>query len=198
MSPEMKTIVVIIHFLGVLLMAAPFYALIVVNERARFGAPPGYNTDRYLEQTISSVPIRCYAYLSVVLITGLILAAGQATFGWGGLIANWMLLLKWLVLIALLSVLSYIHFGIQPKINTLLSPLKLGEMLPEDKRPTLVRLRTRRKRLAGTCLFLVFSAILLGVRLLNPLHWIIFIVLVALAGLFAWRVFKTGVRWGWV
>lgn len=198
MSPELKTIVVIIHFLGVLLMAAPFYALIVVNERARFGAPPGYNTDRYLEQTIGSVPIRCYAYLSVVLITGLILAAGQATFGWAALIMKWQLLLKWVILIALLSVLSYIHFGIQPKINALLAPLKLGEMLPDDKKPLLVRFRTRRKRLAGTCLFLVFSALLLGVRLVNPLNWIVFVILIALAGLFAWRVFKTGVRWGWV
>ncbi|MBI2848207.1 MAG: hypothetical protein HYX83_03440, partial [Chloroflexi bacterium] len=54
MSPDVRTVVIIIHFIGVLLMAAPFYALVVVNERARFGGPPGYNTDRYMEQMITS------------------------------------------------------------------------------------------------------------------------------------------------
>ncbi|MBI4287242.1 MAG: hypothetical protein HY671_02300 [Chloroflexi bacterium] len=198
MSPDVRTIVIIIHFLGVLLMAAPFYALVVVNERARFGAPPGYNTDRYMEQMITSQAIRCYAYLGVVLVTGLVLAAGQKGFGWGGLLANWVLLLKWVAVAALLGLLSYIHFSLQPKVNALLAQLRPGELLSDDRKPVLMGLRTRRKRMAGTCLFLVFSALLLGVRLVSQLNWIAFVVLIALSGLFAWRVFKTGVRWGWV
>lgn len=158
MSPEIRTVVIILHFLGVFLMAAPFYSLVVVNERARFGAPPGYNTDRYLEQMITSQAIRCYAYLAVVLVTGLILTAGQEGFRWGSLINNWVLLLKWIILAALATLLFYIHLGLQPKITALLAPLKL----------------------------------------VNPLNIIIFIVLIALAGLFSWRVFKTGVRYGWI
>lgn len=195
MSPEIKTILIILHFIGVFLMAAPFYSLVVVNERAKFGGPPGYNTDRYMEQMITNQAIRCYAILSVVLVTGLILTIN---FGWAALIMNWVLLLKWLIFIALVSLLSYVHFGIQPKINALLAPLKQGEILPDDKKPFLVGYRIRRKRLAGTCLFLVLTALILGIKLINPLNITIVLVLIALAGLFAWRVFKTGVRYGWV
>ena len=195
MSPDFRTILIILHFLGVFLMAAPFYSLVVVNERAKFGGPPGYNTDRYMEQMITNQAMRCFAILAVVLITGLVLTI---TFGWAALIMNWVLLLKWLIFIALVSLLSYVHFGIQPKINALLAPLKQGEILPDDKKPVLMGYRMRRKRLAGTCLFLVLTALILGIRLINPLNIIIVLVLVALAGLFAWRVFKTGVRYGWI
>ena len=195
MSPEIRTILIIFHFLGVFLMAAPFYSLVVVNERAKFGGPPGYNTDRYMEQMITNQAIRCFAILAVVLVTGLILTIN---FGWAALILNWVLLLKWLLLVALVSLLSYVHFGIQPKINTLLASLKQGEILADDKKPILMGYRMRRKRLAGICLFMVLTALILGIRLINPLNGIIVLVLIALAGLFAWRVFKTGVRYGWI
>ncbi|MBI2866364.1 MAG: hypothetical protein HYX99_03270, partial [Chloroflexi bacterium] len=36
-----------IHLFATVYMAAPLYALLTVNERARFGAPLNYHTDRY-------------------------------------------------------------------------------------------------------------------------------------------------------
>ena len=69
MAPEIRVVVLLLHLVAMLFMAAPLYALITVNERARFAAPPNYNTDRYLENVIKNQPIRCYAYLAVILVT---------------------------------------------------------------------------------------------------------------------------------
>ena len=44
MSPEVRVVVLLFHLLSMLFMAAPLYALITVNERARFTVPPNYNT----------------------------------------------------------------------------------------------------------------------------------------------------------
>jgi len=77
----------LMHLIAALFMAAPLYMLIMVNERARFAVPPGYNTDRYMENIIKGQPIRCYTYLAVVLITGLLLT-GLDGWGWRALVGN--------------------------------------------------------------------------------------------------------------
>lgn len=52
MPTEARAVVLLLHLVAMLFMAAPLYALITVNERARFAVPPNYNTDRYLENVI--------------------------------------------------------------------------------------------------------------------------------------------------
>lgn len=196
MTPDLRALVHLLHLVAVLLMAAPFYMLIVVNERGRLGLPPNYNSDRYLENIIKNQPVRCYAFLAVVLITGLLLV-GYGGYGWAALITDWAILLKEVALLVLLGLLSYVHFGIQPQIEALLSGLKAGEPLPEASRPRLVALRTRRKRLAAVCLFLVLAAFIMGVRVVAAYNIWLLLALLLLAILFAWRAFKAPVPYGW-
>src|SRR4030066_1588334 len=107
---EIRSILLLLHLLSMLFMAAPLYMLIIVNERARFTVPPGYNTDRYMENIIKGQPIRCYSYMAIILVTGILLTWSS---GW-----NWTapaLIAKLVVFAVLIGLLSYVHFGIQPR-----------------------------------------------------------------------------------
>jgi len=193
---EWRSIILVIHLISTLFMAAPLYMLIIVNERARFGLPPGYNTDRYMENIIKRQPIRCYAYLAVILITGLLLVWFTG-LRWTSLFTDWTLAIKVVAFILLVSFLSYIHFGLQPKIETILSALKPDGLLPEEVKPKLVVLRMRRKKFSGVCLFLVLTSLLAGARLTLELSPLIFFIFVALSALFAWRAYKVPLPRGW-
>jgi len=177
-------------------MSAPLYMLIIVNESARFGLPPGYNPDRYMDNIIKKQPIRCYAYLAVILVTGLLLILITG-LGWTSLFSDWTLAIKVVAFILLTSLLSYIHFGVQPKIETILSTVKPDGLLPDEEKPKLLALRTRRKRFSGLCLFLVLTSLLAGTRLTLGLSPLIFFVFVILSALFAYRAYKVPIPKGW-
>lgn len=192
MSLEVRIIVLILHLVAMLFMAAPLYMLIIVNERGRFAVPPGYNTDRYMENIIKRQPIRCYAYMAVILITGILL-----TWAKGWIWTDWALITKLVVFALLLGLLSYVHFGIQPRIEKVLAGCKPGEEVAASERPTLVAWRRRRKRLAATCLFLVLTALIMGVRVTwGYAPWLVAVFMVA-AALFAWRAYRKPVEFGW-
>ena len=80
MSFEAYVTVLMLHLVATLFMAAPLYALLAVGERGRFTIPPNYNTDRYLENILKSQPRRCYAYMAMILVTGILLTWSK---GWG-------------------------------------------------------------------------------------------------------------------
>lgn len=193
---DLRSIILAIHLIAMLFMAAPLYMLIIVNERAKFAVPPGYNTDRYMENIIKKQPVRCYAYLSVILATGLLLMwiTGR---GWSTLFIDWTLLIKVVTLILLVTFLSYIHFGVQPKIEKVLSEIKPDSLLPDSEKPKLITLRTRRKRFSAMCLFLVLTALLAGTRLTLGLTPLILFIFVALSALFAYRAYKVPIPKGW-
>ena len=193
---EWRSIILVIHLVSTLFMAAPLYMLIIVNERARFGLPPGYNTDRYMENIIKRQPIRCYAYLAVILVTGLLLI-WITGLGWTSLFSDWTLATKVGAFILLSSFLSYIHFGLQPKIETILSALKPDGLLPEEVKPKLVVLRMRRKKFSGVCLFLVLTSLLAGARLTLGLSTLVFFIFIIFSALFAWRAYKVPLPRGW-
>jgi hypothetical protein len=193
---EWRSIVLVIHLISTLFMAAPLYMLIIVNERARFGLPPGYNTDRYMENIINRQPIRCYAYLAVILITGLLLI-WITGLRWTSLFTDWTLAIKAVAFILLVSFLSYIHFGVQPKIETILSIVKPDGLLSEEMKPKLITLRMRRKKFSGVCLFLVLTSLLAGTRLTLGLSPLIFFIFVILSALFAYRAYKVPIPKGW-
>ena len=173
-------------------MAAPLYALITVNERARFAVGPNYNTDRYLENVIKSQPIRCYAFLAMISVTGLLLI-----WHGGWVWTDWALIIKLVAAVAIGSLLSYVHFNIQPHIESILDKLKPGEEVSAEDRATLLFWRSRRKRLAGICLFLVLTSVIMGVRVTwGYAPWLAAVFMVA-AALFAWRVYRTPIRLGW-
>jgi hypothetical protein len=194
MSPEVQIVVLLLHLVAMLFMAAPLYALLAVNERGRFTIPPNYNTDRYLENILKNQPIRCYAYLAVILVTGILL-----TWYKGWIWTDWALIVKLVAFAAWVSLLSYVHFTIQPHIESILTGWKPGEEVPSEKRPTFLAWRGRRKRLAGICLFLVLTSLIMGLRVtFSYMPWQVVAVFTVVAALFAWRVYRNPVRFGWI
>ncbi len=193
MSPEIRVVVLLLHLVAMLFMAAPLYALLAVNERGRFTIPPNYNTDRYLENILKSQPLRCYAYLAVILVTGILL-----TWYKGWIWTDWALIAKLVAFTALVSLLSYVHFIIQPHIESILAGWNPGEEVPPEKKQSFLAWRGRRKRLAGICLFLVLTSLIMGVRVtFSYLPWYAVVAFLAAAALFAWRVYRNPVRFGW-
>ncbi len=192
MPEEARVTVLLLHLIAMLFMAAPLYMLIIVNERARFAVPPGYNTDRYMENIIKRQPIRCYAYMAVILVTGILL-----TWARGWIWTDWALIAKLVTFAVLAGLLSYVHFNIQPRIESILAGCKPGEEVSAKDKPILLAWRTRRKRLAATCLFLVLTALIMGVRVTwGFAPWLVVVFLV-IAALFAWRAYRRPVTWGW-
>ena len=192
MPAEVRVVMMLLHLIATLFMAAPLYALISVNERARFTVPPNYNTDRYLENLIKRQPIRCYAYLAVISLTGFVLVWARGWF-W----ADWALIAKLVSATTIGFLLGYVHYGIQPHIEVILDKLKPGEEVSTEDRVTLMFWRSRRKRLAGVCLFLVLTALIMGVRVAwGYAPWLAAVFMVG-AALFSWRVYRTPVRLGW-
>ncbi len=193
LSPEVYIVVLLFHLIAMLFMAAPLYALLAVGERGRFTIPPNYNTDRYLENILKNQPIRCFAYLAVILVTGILL-----TWNRGWIWTDWALIVKLVAFAALVSLLSYVHFTIQPHIESILTGWKPGEEMPPEKRPAFLTWRGRRKRLAGVCLFLVLTSLIMGLRVtFSYMPWQVVAVFIVAAALFAWRVYRTPVRFGW-
>lgn len=177
----------VIHVVAAVFMAAPLYMLILVNERARHGRAIEANMDGYMEGIVSSQPLRCYVYLAALAVTGFgfFLLAGR---GLEPIIGNWMVATKVVLTLVLAGLLTYVHTGIQPQIVALLA--RGGEDA------AIWALRKRRKRLTATCLFLVITIVLLGIRLVVPYSPTLLAASVALGALFAWRAFGAPVPWG--
>lgn len=185
-------ILAVVHVASALFMAAPLYMLIIVNERARLGAPLGLPHDAYLENIIRQQPIRCFAYLTILTLSGVGLIAAR---GDGPSVT---LATKIAAAAILFAILGYVHFGLQPQIDALLATLAPGAPAPADTARVLPALRLRRKRLAATCLFLVLVAAVLGVRLLLQFSPVVAVVVIAAVAALSWRAYRTGVRYGYV
>lgn len=192
---DARGLLVLAHVASALFMAAPLYMLVIVNERARLGAPLGLPHDAYMENIIRRQPIRCYAYLAVLALSGIALAVWPA--GVAGLLFP-SVLVKLAVTATLLGLLSYVHFSLQPRIDAQLATLVPGATPSDEAKRLVPALRLRRKRLAATCLFLVLIAATFGVRLLVALSPLATVVVLVLALALAWRAYRTGVRFGYV
>ena len=183
-----------LHILAVVFMAAPLYNLIVVNERLRFGKAP-YAVDRYFENLIKSNALRCFVFQATALVTGILLVVlpGQPV---SMLFTNGVLLAKLLLLFVLTLLLSYVHFGIQPQIEALLEQVD-GAEIPSVLAAELLPWRSRRKKLAGFCLFFVVVLVLLGLQVFVPFDPFVTALLILLAAVFSWRVYRTNIPFGW-
>lgn len=184
-----------LHLVTVVFMAAPLYNLIVVNERLRFGKAP-YAVDRYFENLIRTNALRCFIFQATAFVTGivLILLPGQSL---SLLFTNRILLAKFLLLLLLTVLLSYVHFGIQPRIEALLAQVQ-GQEIPPGIAEQLIPWRSRRKKLAGFCLFFVITLVLLGLQVFVRFDLVLTGLLLLLAALFSWRVYKTNIPYGWI
>ena len=183
-----------LHILTVVFMAAPLYNLVVVNERVKFGKAH-IQVDRYFENLIRGNAARCYVFQATALVTGVILV------GLGGslvsLVTNWVLLAKLIILLILTGLLSVVTFSLQPRIDGLLAQVT-GDAIPQEVAAQIGPVRLRRKRLAATCLFLVISTVLLGLQVSAPFGAPLNALMLLLGALFAWRVYKTPIPYGWL
>lgn len=186
-----------LHIMGFVFMSIPLFNLIVVNERAQMGPTFNYATDRYMENIIRRGATRCFVFQSTVLVTGVLLLF-TGPLGIASLWTNWVLAVKGIILLVLMMLLSHVHFGLQPKIETLLANIGPETSVPENLATQLKPYRLRRKRLATFCLFLVITTIILGLQVYSTFSPFLTIALIASAGVFAWRVNKTLIRFGWI
>ena len=183
------------HVLGFAFMSIPLFNLIVVNERALMGPSFNYETDRYFENIIKRGAIRCYVFQFTVFISGIIIVMHGP--GLSAIITNWVLATKTIILFTLMGLLSYVHFYLQPKIEEHLSSIDSNKVVSEDFASVLAPFRIKRKKLATVCLFLVISAIILGVQTYVRYDPIVTIGLIVLAGIFSYRANKSLIRFGW-
>ena len=182
------------HVLAVVFMAIPLFNLIVVNERVSFGTAH-VQVDRYFENIIRGGAKRCYVFQLTALVTGLWLAGLMAP--WDAVFANPVLLAKLGLLAILTILLSVVHFSLQPRIDAILREVE-GDSIPPSAASRIGPFRLQRKRLAAICLFLVVVTILLGMQVgLRFPEWLT-ATLIAVAALFAWRVYKSRVLYGWI
>ena len=190
---ELYDLVKFLHILTVVFMAAPLYNLVVVNERARFGKAH-LQVDQYFENLIRGNAIRCYIFQLTALVTGILLIVLQGSLT--PLFTNWILLVKFLLLLVLTGLLSIVNFSLQPRIDGLLAQAK-GDAIPQEIAVQIGPLRLRRKRLAAICLFLVITTVMFGLQVFSRFGASLTVILLALAALFAWRVYRSRIPYGW-
>ena len=190
-------ILIFLHVMGFVFMSTPLFNLMVVNERALLGPSFNYYADRYMENIIRHGAIRCYVFQFTVLISGVLLII-FGPVGIEALWTSWIVQAKTLIVFTMMGLLSYVHFGLQPKIESLMSKIGPEDAVPDDFSAQLKPYRVRRKRLATFCLFLVITAIILGLQVYSTFSSILTIVLIGIGALFAWKANKTLIRFGWI
>jgi hypothetical protein len=186
-----------LHVMGFVFMSTPLFNLMVVNERALLGPSFNYSVDRYMENIIRRGATRCYVFQCTVLISGVLLLV-FGPLGIAALWTRWVVLMKTLILFTLMGLLSYVHFRLQPEIESLMSKIGPEDVVPENFSAQLKPYRVKRKRLAMFCLFLVMTAIILGLQVYGTFSSILTIVLIGIGALFAWKANKTLMRFGWM
>ncbi len=185
------------HIISFVFMSIPLFNLIVVNERALMGSSFNFGTDRYMENIIRHGAIRCYVFQLSVFISGILLLV-YGHWGIQALWTNYILLAKTIILFTLMGLLSYVHFALQPKIESFFKDITANTKVPDNFLASVKPFRVLRKRLATACLFLVLTTIILGIQVYAPFTLTLNLILIGLAGLFAWRVNKTLILFGWL
>jgi hypothetical protein len=185
----------VIHVINAILMAWPIYALVVVNQRIRLGPPLGDRADTYMENVIKNRTIPCFIFQLTALVSGLALMWRRG-LGLDDLVTNSALGLKFVLLVVIGGLLSYVHFSLQPKIDALFA--QASNPIPSDIASRIGALRLRRKRMASICMFVVLTAAMLGMQV-----WISFplgltVLLVGAIAVFTWRTYTSEMPYGWV
>lgn len=185
----------VIHIISAILMAWPFYALVAVNQRIRLGPPLGDRTDTYMENIIKNRAVPCFAFQATALITGLALVLLH-DMGLDALLTNPVLGLKFLLLVLIAALLSYVYLNLQPQIDTLFA--QAGNPVPTDIASRIGALRLRRKRIASICMFVVLTISMLGVQVWAAFPLWLTAFMVAAIAAFTWRAYQSTIPYGWV
>ena len=186
----------VVHILAAILMAWPFYALVVVNQRARLGPPLGDRADTLLENTIKNRTVPCFVFQATALISGLLLIAVRG-LSLSYVFANPVLTAKLLLLLLIACLLSYVKLVIHPQIDALFAALASSNA-PQKVGVSITRLRLRRKRLASLCLFSVLTLAMLGLQVWAPFPGYLSILFLVGIAAFVWRAYCTVIPYGWV
>src|SRR4030042_2443475 len=186
-----------LHVLGFFFISTPLFKLNGVKERALLGVSFDYNVDRYMENIIRRGASRCFVFQFTVLISGVLLLV-FSPLGIQSLWHNWVISVKTIILLTLMGLLSYVHFRLQPRIESLMSKIGPGDSVPDGFAAQLKPFRARRKQLARFCLFFVITAIILGLQVLGTFSPALTIALIGAGALFAWKASRTLIRFGWL
>ena len=185
----------VIHIITAILMAWPFYALVIVNQRARLGPPLGDRVDVYMETIIRNRAIPCIVFQATALISGLVMVflSGQ---GLESLVIFPALGAKFGLLLLISLILSNVHFRLQPQIDALFAQVSVPATPEIASR--IGSLRLKRKRFASVCFFVVLTNSMLGVQTWRPFPLWLTILLLVLITAFTWRAYKQVPSYGWV
>jgi hypothetical protein len=192
---EFASVLRVVHVITAMLMVWPFYALVSVNQRVRLGPPLGDRADTYMENIIKNRALPCFVFQVTALITGLALIVLRGE-DLSVLITNVWMGLKFALLLLIMGSLSYVHVGLQPRIDALFS--QAGNTVSDDLAARIGALRARRKRLASMCLFVVLTLAMMGAQVWEPFPlWLTAVLLIGI-GLFTWRAYRSEIPWGWI
>ena len=117
----------------------------------------------------------CYIFQAITLITGVLLLL-LGNIGVEGLWTDWIVITKTIILIVLMGTVSYVHFKLQPKIESFLTAINTDIDVPGTLLIKLKPYRIIRKWITSFYLFLVISAIVLGIQVYAPFNPVLTII----------------------
>ena len=185
------------HVISFVFMCVLLFNLIVANERAMLGISFNYDADNHMEKIIKSGVYWCYINQLTILITGILLLV-IGDIGIEALWTEWIVLAKTIILFVLMGTISYVHFKVQPKIESFLTAHSTGSELSDNFILQLRPYRIMRKWMTTFYLFLVIAAIVLGIQVKDTFDPVLTIILIGLAGLFSIKADKILIRFGWI
>jgi hypothetical protein len=186
----------VIHIARAVLLAWPYYALAAVNRRALLGPPLGDRTDTYMENVIKSRTVPCFIFQATVLASGIALMLTQG-LGLSGLIVEPLLGTKFILLLLIVGLLTYVHVVLQPQIDAAFSEA-VDDPMPSALKKRTSAMRLRRRRIASICMFVVLTNVVLGVQASAGFPVTLSAVLIVAVAAFTWRAFSSNTPFGWV
>lgn len=198
MEPSASTdILRVLHIAAAMLMAWPYYALAAVNQRVKLGPPLGDRTDRYMENILKNRTTACFVFQATILLGGFALIFSRASDGLYSVdwyLTNKVIIAKIVILLLMAGSLSWVRFVIQPEIDRLFGDY--GEISEENKK-LLMSLRVLRKKMSTGCMFLAFTAAMLGLQSYLRFPYWVTIVLLALIAVWTYRSYSSTTEYGW-
>ncbi|MGB5288575.1 MAG: hypothetical protein WBN42_08775 [Ignavibacteriaceae bacterium] len=185
------------HVISFVFMCVLLFNLIVANERVLLGLSFNYEADRHLETIIKNGFNWCYIFQSAIMITGILLLV-FGNLGIEGLWKDWIVLTKTIILVVLMGAITFVQFKLQPKIESFLNALTSGAKIPDDLYLGLKPYRVLRKWMTTIYLFLIISAIVLGIQVYATFNPALTLILIVVAGLFSLKADKIFIRFGWI
>jgi len=186
-----------LHVISFVFMCVLLFNLIVANERVMRGITFNFEADNHLESVIKNGFNWCYIFQAITFITGILLLV-LGNIGIEGLWNDWIVLTKTIILIVLMGTVTYVHFKLQPKIESFLAIITTDSEVPGTLFLKLKPYRLIRKWVTAFYLFLVISAVVLGIQVYAPFNPILTVILVGISGLFSLTADKILLRFGWI